>query len=109
MTSRIFSTETKWDYKLVLLDFKKQPYDFFSFLTAQLTVFLLDVNDNPPEFIPSSVYSARISEASQPGIEVKQVLAIDQDKDSDVVSYYMEDGSQYFEITEANRLSGMWT
>lgn len=69
---------------------------------------LQDVNDNPPEFIPSSVYHARISEASQPGIEVKQVLAVDRDKNSNLVSYYLETGSSNFEISDANKLTGKW-
>ena len=43
-----------------------------SFL-AKLTVILVDVNDREPEFQPSNVYYARLSEASQPGIVVKQV------------------------------------
>ena len=40
---------------------------------AKLTVILVDVNDREPEFQPSNVYYARLSEASQPGIVVKQV------------------------------------
>ena len=34
---------------------------------------LVDVNDRAPEFQPSNLYYARLSEASQPGIVVKQV------------------------------------
>ena len=47
----------------------------FLFL-AKLTVILVDVNDRAPEFQPSSVYYARISEASQTGIVVKQVIVL---------------------------------
>ena len=44
-----------------------------SLFLAKLTVILVDVNDREPEFQPSNVYYARLSEASQPGIVVKQV------------------------------------
>ena len=50
-----------------------RAFHAISFLLAKLTVILVDVNDREPEFQPSNVYYARLSEASQPGIVVKQV------------------------------------
>ncbi len=52
-------------------------YDFVCCVcfAAELTVILVDVNDRAPEFQPSNVYHARISEASQPGIVVKQATS----------------------------------
>ena len=70
------------------------------------------MNDNPPEFIPSDVYSAKVSEAAQPGAEVKKVEAEDKDKNADPVTYYMvydTEQSHSFTITEANRETGMIT
>ena len=60
-----------------------------SLIPAELTITLLDVNDNPPQFLPSDVYYARISEASRTGSEVKQVQAVDADKSHGIISYYM--------------------
>lgn len=77
--------------------------------TALLFITLLDVNDNPPEFQPSNVYYARISEASKPGIEVKQVFAVDHDKNNGPLVYSMVYGNQWtdaFEITEKNKFAG---
>ena len=72
---------------------------------------LLDINDSAPIFIPSDVYTARISEASQPGIEVKQVLAIDSDETVGRIQYFLNPSpeSQAFEITSANRETGVVT
>jgi len=70
------------------------------------------VNDNPPNFVPSNIYRARISEASQPGVEVKQVLASDSDKNTGFVRYYIvydTPESQAFEIVNTNRLTGVIT
>lgn len=73
---------------------------------------LEDVNDNPPRFMPEATYRARISEASQPGIEVKQVLATDRDKTSGAINYsmvYDTPESNAFEISDANRQTGVIT
>ncbi len=72
----------------------------------------MDVNDRAPEFQPSNSYHARISEAAQPGTEVKQVIAIEYDKHAENIKYYLENtgpGSDAFEITEENRESGVIT
>ena len=80
--------------------------------TGLLFVTLLDINDNAPEFQPSDIYSARISEASKPGIEVKQVVAFDKDKNNGDIEYsIVYDPSnvwtQSFEVTEANKHRGI--
>ena len=52
-------------------------------VSALLTITLLDVNDNPPEFIPSDVYDdVMFPESSPMGYEVERVEAIDRDKNS---------------------------
>ena len=51
----------------------------FILLLATLSITLLDVNDNDPEWVPSNMYTATVSEGSSPGVEVKQVTAIDRD------------------------------
>ena len=71
------------DNQLVITIFNKV------FVPAELTITLMDVNDNPPQFIPSDVYHARISEASHSGTEVKQVQAVDADKTHGKIAYYM--------------------
>ena len=89
-----------------------QIYWIFVFFTAKLTILLSDINDNPPQFIPSSTYKSRISEASQPGIEVKQVLAVDKDKSSGTVNYFMvynSEEAEAFEIMPSNLQTGLIT
>ena len=78
MTEPIFHGYLSWLYLIVI-----------SLVLAELTITLLDVNDNPPQFLPSDVYYARISEASRTGSEVKQVQAVDADKSHGIISYYM--------------------
>ena len=71
-----------------------------------------DVNDNPPEFDPGSTYLARVSEASQPGVEVTRVVAIDHDKNPGPIKYFISfdsEQSKSFAITDDNRLSGIIT
>ena len=53
---------------------------FVFYSTAKLTITLLDVNDNPPYFLPDDVYDANVPENSQVGFEVKRVEAVDVDK-----------------------------
>ena len=82
------------------------------FFAATLTVTLDDVNDFPPEFQPSNIYSARVSEASQPGVDVKQVSAVDKDRNAGSVQYVMVYDtveSESFEITDENRETGIIT
>ena len=81
-------------------------------VAAKLTVVLDDINDNPPVFTPSGTYTAQISEASQSGLNVKQLLATDADKDSTPIKYYIihnTEQSNVFKITDANRESGVIT
>ena len=80
--------------------------------TARLTIILDDVNDNSPVFTPSATYFAQISEASQPGLNVKQLLATDADKHSDPIRYFIVHGTEQsnaFEISDDNRESGVIT
>ena len=57
------------------------------FSIALLTITLLDVNDNPPEFIPSDVYDdVSFPESSPIGYSVVRVDAIDRDKNTDPIT-----------------------
>jgi hypothetical protein len=87
--------------------------------TALLFVTLLDVNDNAPRFVPTPEYSARVSEAAQPGSEVKQVLAVDPDRGEaeadgegriaySIVYDEANPWMEAFEVTEENRYTGRW-
>ena len=79
---------------------------------AELSILLEDVNDNPPEFDPGNTYYARVSEASQPGVEVTRVVAIDRDKNPGPIQYFIlldSEESESFAITEENRQSGIIT
>ncbi|CAH1794571.1 unnamed protein product [Owenia fusiformis] len=59
--------------------------------TAILVIELLDVNDNPPEFQPSNIYMAAVSEASSVGATVTKVDALDRDKNNGQMAYRIED------------------
>ena len=81
-------------------------------VAAKLTIILDDVNDNSPVFAPSTTDIAQISEASQPGLNVKQLVATDVDKNSTPIKYYIihdTEQSNVFEISDANRESGVIT
>ncbi|XP_059167286.1 cadherin-23-like isoform X3 [Physella acuta] len=54
--------------------------------TATLTVILLDYNDNPPKFLPSSNYTAEANEDEELFFIVLQVSATDADE-SQTISY----------------------
>ena len=57
------------------------------FSIALLTITLLDVNDNPPEFIPSDVDDdVSFPESSPIGYSVVRVDAIDRDKNTDPIT-----------------------
>lgn len=58
---------------------------FLPMSPALLYITLLDVNDNPPEWVPSDVFSASISEIASAGDEVKQVTAIDRDMNTGAI------------------------
>ena len=79
---------------------------------ARLIIILDDVNDNSPVFTPSATYVAQISEASQPGLNVKQLFATDADEHSAPIRYFIVHGTEQsnaFEISDDNRESGVIT
>ena len=46
---------------------------------AEFTITVLDVNDNPPQFVPSAIFSGAIQENIPPQVSVLQVSATDVD------------------------------
>ena len=66
--------------------------------TLVITVNILDINDEAPEF-QESPYNFEVSENSKVGTVVGTVVAIDNDEgDGGVVTYYLADVSEYFDI-----------
>ncbi len=71
--------------------------------TLVITINILDINDEAPEF-KGSPYSFEVSENSKVGTIVGTVVAIDKDEgNGGVVTYYLADSSEYFDI---NNITG---
>uniref|UniRef100_A0A672G6Y7 FAT atypical cadherin 2 n=1 Tax=Salarias fasciatus TaxID=181472 RepID=A0A672G6Y7_SALFA len=69
--------------------------------TAQVKVFIDDVNDNPPQFL-NLPFSMVISEDTEPGDVLYQATAIDQDMgENGSVMYALEDDYNLFRIDPA--------
>ena len=63
----------------------------------QVTITILDVNDNRPEFTDSFPVSTTISETAEPGSSVAAIVAVDDDEpgtDNSAVRYSMTDQNQ---------------
>ena len=64
-----------------------------SFLLAQVTVFISDLNDNPPVFQQTS-YSVQVSEALPENSTILNVLATDADYGSNAEVVYTIESQQ---------------
>lgn len=76
-------------------------YDFVPFLfPASITITLLDINDNAPQFLPNASYSLKISEGLELQSEVLRLETLDKDKNQ-LISYQMgRDPDSNFIVTE---------
>ncbi|OWF48736.1 cadherin-23-like [Mizuhopecten yessoensis] len=68
--------------------------------TATLTIDLIDVNDNPPQFVPSALYKVNISEGRDINDFVTMVVATDADKNQQLQYFIAEDTSNSFKILD---------
>ena len=62
--------------------FLVEAYNPFSAIftsTATIAITVLDVNDNPPRFVPTANYSFSVSESLSPGLSIGTVMAVDPD------------------------------
>ena len=69
--------ETHEDYVLII-QAEENEFPKSSVLTS-LTITIIDVNEYPPVFIPTMMYEATISEASDVNSAVLLVTAVDSD------------------------------
>ncbi|XP_060077744.1 cadherin-23-like [Ylistrum balloti] len=68
--------------------------------TATLTIDLIDVNDNYPKFVPSSMYKVNISEGRDINDFVTMVIATDADENQQLQYFIGEDISSSFKIMD---------
>ena len=73
----------------------------------QVQVTLLDKNDSPPRFTPSSV-TAQVAENVQPGHPVASLTTIDDDLEGDITYSITEGGEGKFEVHQTTGLYFMW-
>ena len=83
-------------------------------VTATLTVFITAVNNKPPRFLPvtGAQPTASVATSSLPGTSVIRIVAVNPRRYSDSIEYHLVYDSQAstaFEITDANRLTGVVT
>ena len=75
--------------------------------TRRLTVDVLDINDNPPQF-SRSTYIVSIKENNEPGTVLTHVNATDVDANS-VIEYIMSNESSLFSVFGVDPFSGVIT
>ena len=86
----------------------------FIIVTATLTIFITAVNNKPPQFLPASGAqpTASVATSSLPGTSVTRIVAVNPRRYSDPIEYHLvhdSPASTAFEITDANRLTGVVT
>ena len=70
--------------------------------TANVTITLIDINDNTPYFVPSDVYIDEVFSDGQVGDLVLTVVAMDDDIGSNGEVRYELEANDYFEINETS-------
>lgn len=73
----------------------------FLIFVATLTVTLLDVNDEPPEFLPGPQYHVNVSEGREVNDLVITVAAVDKDKKQTVFYRIGQDNINSFQIMDS--------
>lgn len=83
------------------------PWYFFKtsffclIFVATLTLTLLDVNDEPPEFLPGPQYHVNVSEGREVNDLVITVAAVDKDKKQTVFYRIGQDDINSFQIMDS--------
>ena len=84
-----------------------------SILLAVLTLVINRLGNRPPRFLPSTFpQPVHISDNSPPGTTVARLVAVDPDRTSNPITYFIDynsDASRKFEISEVNRNLGIVT
>lgn len=89
---------TKYQFQIRAQDRGRPPKSD----VANVTVFVQDVNDNPPKF-DQSTYNIRIKEDTLENEEIIKVNAVDPDEDSSLVSYQINRGNSDGHFRYANQ------
>lgn len=95
-------TAEKIELKVLVKDLNGwQPSADQQTATATLTVTLLDVNDEPPEFLPGPQYHVNVSEGREVNDLVITVAAVDKDKKQTVFYRIGQDDINSFQIMDS--------
>ena len=65
------------------------PFSAIFTSTVTITITVLDVNDNPPRFLPSANYSFSVSESLSPGLSIGFIMAMDPDSGANGSVFYL--------------------